>query len=332
MSSKIVGIAALVLLCRAAPSAEPTPVLPVVAAFQQSEQDQKEQQSAEHASVRDAIRSYVEVFNQKAPSAVADRWTRDGVSVDQETGERTVGREALTQRFAGFFESHPDARLTGRVESVRLIRPDVAQVDGVAMLLTGETGVESAFSAVLIREGGQWLISSSHERDLPAPPSPADALKDLEWLIGVWEDQTEGARVTTTVRWSASRAFLLRSFSADYGDGSTVEGTQVIGWDPLNRQVRTWTFHSDGSFAQGTASRNGDSWMVKMTHVLNDGSLAEGTQIITRVNDDTISVQTIGQTIDGEPVPASEPVTVVRIGGSDSGSSTNGPANKGVER
>ena len=121
----------------------------------------------------------------------------------------------------------------------------------------------------------------------------------------------------TTVRWSESRAFLIRSFNVQHDDGDSLSGTQVIGWDPLNKQIRSWTFHSDGSFGEGFASKNDKDWMIKMSHVHGDGRVSSGTQVITRVDDDTLSVQTIGETIDGELVPASDPVTVVRIEDAD---------------
>ncbi|MGD9854381.1 MAG: SgcJ/EcaC family oxidoreductase [Planctomycetaceae bacterium] len=282
--------------------------------------------------IREQLASYIEVFNRHDASAVGGRWAADGVSVDLETGERTTGREALVERFAAFFAKNPSARLIGRVDTVRLIRPDVALAEGTATLMTGDEAIESVYSAVLVKEQDQWLISSSHERDVPSPPTSYDALRGLEWLVGTWQDQTDDVTVVTTARWSVNRAFLIRSFSAQFADGAGSEGTQVIGWDPLGKQIRTWTFNSDGSFAEGTAAKNGNEWMVKLSHVLSDGRLAAGTQVISRIDDDTITVQTIGQTVDGEPVPASEPVTVVRTGGSDAVSATDAPVREGGTR
>lgn len=267
----------------------------------------------ETQAIRDRITAYVAAFNTQDATAVGSYWTTNGVSVAAETGERTEGREALVEEFAGFFREMPNARLTGQIGNIRMVRPDVATVEGTTVLsLSDGTPVESAFSAILVKEGDDWLIESSRESDLPVPTSSFEALKDLEWMIGTWEDQTAAATVTTTIRWSPSRAFLLRSFAAQFGEGDEVQGTQIIGWDPMSQQIRTWTFNSDGSFGQGTVSRHDDQWILKMWQVLSNGSLAGATKVMTRVDENTMTVETIGQTRDGEPVPSSDPVTVIR--------------------
>ena len=129
-----------------------------------------------------------------------------------------------------------------------------------------------------------------------------------------------------------SRAFLIRSFEATFDDGEPLSGTQIFGWDPRAQQIRTWTFNSDGSFGDGTVSKNGDEWMVKMNQMQSDGRLASGTSVITRVDNDTIEVQKIGESIDGEPIPASEPVTVVRVAVAANVSVVETPAVEGAGR
>jgi uncharacterized protein (TIGR02246 family) len=284
------------------------------------------------APIRERLQSYVETFNGNDAGAVAAFWTQDAVSLNEETGERTVGRDALQKEFAEFFAGNAGARLAGQIDQVRMIRPDVAVAEGeVSLVLPDDEPVPSSFTAIMVKEGDQWLISSSQERGLPTPPTPYDALKDLEWLVGSWQDQGEDVRVNTTVRWSPSQSFLIRSFNAQFGDGEMVEGTQVFGWDPLNKTIRTWVFNSDGSYGDGTVSRNGEEWIVKMTQMLSDGRLGTATQVVKRVDNDTIEVQRIGETIDGaDPVPASEPVVVVRTGSTDDVSSSTSEAPQSV--
>ena len=270
--------------------------------------------SREEEAIREQLRAYVQTFNTHDAAKVVAYWTADAVSVNVDSGERTVGRKRLQEDFTKFFEEHPKSQLSGQVDSLRNIRPDVALAEGHVTLLVSESEpVETAFSAILVKEDGKWLISNSQERSIPTPESAADALSELEWLVGHWQDDTDDALVDTTVRWSENRAFLIRAFHVEHLDGETFQGTQVIGWDPLNKQIRTWTFNSDGSFGEGFASKNGDDWMLKMSHIQGDGRVSTGTQVITRVDDNTIRVQTIGETLDGQPIPASDPVTVVRV-------------------
>lgn len=305
------------LSCRAEDGAEQTTDTNVtrVAARQAPAESTASSDNDTEAAIREVLRSYIEAFNEHDPAAVGKFWTADGVSMDETTGEKTEGRDAIVERLTNFFKETPESKLSGQVESVKMIRPDVASVEGQATVFLGdEAPIDSMFTAIFVKEGDGWLISSSHERDLPTPASNYEALQELEWLVGTWQDQSEAASVNTTVRWSPNQAFLIRSFSAEFPEVEGFQGTQVIGWDPLSKQIRTWTFNSDGSFGEGTISKSGDGWLLKMWQVLGDGSVANATLAMNRKDDNTMTIQTIGKTINGEPVPASETITVVRSG------------------
>lgn len=288
--------------------------------------------SEQEAAIRERISSYVETFNAGDAEGLGGYWAADGVSVNQETGERTSGREALVEEMKTFFGENTGVRLTGQVDQMRLISPDVASIEGHTTLFVGDAApVDSTFNAVLVRDNGQWLISSSHERSVPVPPSHQDALRELEWLVGDWQDDSEETLVRSRFRWSPSGVYLIRSFSAQFADDDMLEGTQIFGWDPVSRQIRTWTFASDGSFGQGTVVKTDDGWMLKKWQVLNDGRVASATRMMTRTDDDTLSVATIGHTVDGEPQPSAGPVTVVRVGDGSSVSQTDASDEEGAE-
>lgn len=260
-----------------------------------------------------ALRRYVVVFNSHDPDKLAALWTPDGVYVDKATGQRTEGREALAADFRTLFEASPAVQLSGEIEGVRLISDDVAMVDGTTVTLApDEEPNASAYSAVFVRRDGKWLVDSVHEQPLPTPESPRQALEPLAWLVGQWRDAGDASAVETTVRWSPSEAFLLRSFHLQREGEEPMEGTQVIAWDPRAKQIRSWTFNSDGSFGEGVWTRAGAEWLVRTTQTLADGRAATATQVITQVDDATATVQTIGKEIDGSPEPNSEPVTVTR--------------------
>ncbi len=270
-------------------------------------------------AVRKTLKSYAEAFNKNDAEATAAFWGAKGVYVDRDTGERTEGREALQADFAKLFKEHRGARLTANVTSVRFIKPDVAMVEGTStVFLPGEEPNESSFSTVLVKDAGAWLIDSVQETDTPSPPTAAEALKDLEWLVGKWRDKADGIRVDTAVRWSAKKSFLIRSYSVEREKGEREkgdvhEGTQVIGWDPRAKRIRSWTFDSDGSFGEESWSKVDGEWIIKLTRTLADGGTSSGTQVLTRKDDNTLTVQAIAREIDGEPAPAGEPVTVERV-------------------
>lgn len=269
---------------------------------------------ADEPAIRQAVDAYVQAFNEKNLDAVAGLWAEQATHVDRETGERTEGRDAIRKDIAAVFAERPNTRLVGRVDRVRLIKPDVASVEGHASV--GEIGEQpsvSAFSAILVQQDGKWLIDSIEEMPLPQASTPYDALGELEWLVGRWVDQSDTQRVDTAIRWTPDRAFLLRSYVVEVEGQIARQGTQVIGWDPRSNEIRSWSFNSDGSFGDGTWSKNGQEWLIKSSQTLSDGRAASGTFVLTPIDNDTLTLQLIGHEIEGEPQPASEAVNVVRV-------------------
>jgi uncharacterized protein (TIGR02246 family) len=274
------------------------------------------QNDSEAEPIRQAFQSYVDAFNKHDAKALAALWMPKGIYVDRSTGERIEGREALEKDFATTFKEKPSARLSGTLQSVRFIRPDVAATEGEAV----ETPTEeqkpnsTAFSAIFVRQDGRWLIDSIQENDVPpSQPVPA-SLADLDWMVGHWVDKSDQARVDTICRWSPRHAFLVRSFTIKTGqDGDADQGTEIIGLDPKTKQIRSWTFLSDGSFGEATWTKDGNNWTRKGSQTLSDGRSASGTQVISRIDDNTTTVELIAKEIDGEPQPATDPLTVVRV-------------------
>jgi uncharacterized protein (TIGR02246 family) len=267
--------------------------------------------------IRQVLQSYIEAFNKHDAKDLAALWMPNGIYVDRSTGERVEGREALESDFASTFKEKPSARLTGTLQSVRYIRPDVVSAEGETVEGPAEDNQQAnktSFSAIFVRQDGRWRIDSVQESDVPVAQTAASSLADLEWMLGHWVDKSNRARVDTTCRWSPRRAFLVRSFTIKTGqdDGAT-QGTEIIGWDPRTKQIRSWTFLSDGAFGQATWTKDGNSWTRKGSQTLSDGRVASGTQVISRVDPNTITVELIAKEIDGEPQPATDPVTVVRV-------------------
>ncbi len=267
---------------------------------------------ADEAAVRKTIATYVEAFNKQDLKTVASLWAANAVYTDRETGERTEGREAITADIGTVFKERPSTRLTGRVDRVRFITPDVASVEGQTSVgaADGEP-VLSTFSAIFVNQSGKWLFNSIDESPLPRPATSYEALRNLEWLVGRWVDDSNGVRVDTTFRWTANRAFLLRSFAVQRDGDVAQQGTQIIGWDPRSRQIRSWTFNSDGSFGDATWSKNGDEWLIKTAQTLSDGKAASGTYVLTKLDTNTLTLQIIGREIEGEPQPATPAVKAV---------------------
>lgn len=269
---------------------------------------------ADEAAIRQVLAEYVDVFNHKEASKVGQFWTETGTHVDRETGERTSGRNAIQADITEVMQEERGGKLSATIERLKFITPDVASVEGeTTVVLSDEAPLVSAFTAIVVHQDDKWLLDSIEEMPLPQPPSSAEALKELNWLIGEWVDDSDDVKVATTFRWTANKAFLLRSFEVETKDGVTMTGTQVIGWDPIVQQIRSWSFNSDGSFGESTWDRNGGSWLSKSVHTLASGESASGTYVLERVSDDEFTIQLVGHEIDGQPQPTGAVAKIVRV-------------------
>ena len=81
-------------------------------------------------------------------------------------------------------------------------------------------------------------------------------------MVGRWVDQDDddNATIETVCNWTKNRNFLTRSYAITVGDDIELSGIQVIGWDPAAKTIRSWTFDSDGGFAEATWDEKGDRW------------------------------------------------------------------------
>lgn len=269
---------------------------------------------ADEASLRRTLSEFVDVFNQQNAEKVASFWTENATHTDRETGERTEGRKEIQADFAKVFAENSRMKLTASADRIRLITADVARVEGQTTIVPSDADpMDSAFTAILVRHGDRWLFDSIEETAIPLPATSADALRELEWLIGSWIDESDGVKVKTTFRWSANQAFLLRSFTVESADTVALEGTQVIGWDPRGQQIRSWTFNSDGSFGESTWSKNGSSWLAKSTQTSTSGEISVGTYVLEKIDHNSFTMQLIGHEIDSEPQPTGAPVKIIRV-------------------
>ena len=154
-------------------------------------------------------------------------------------------------------------------------------------------------------------------------------LDDLAWMVGHWVDQGEDVTITTNCSWTKNRKFLTRSFRVAIDNEVTLEGTQVVGWDPIERRIRSWTFDSEGGFGEGRWIHDGGRWLVKTSFVLASGDRASALNVFTYVDPDTFRWQSIDREVGGELQPNIPEVTVVRQNADDNASQ---PAAKEVSK
>jgi uncharacterized protein (TIGR02246 family) len=280
--------------------------------------DTQDKRVDESSAVRAAVDAYVAAYNRGDAKAVAACWSRQGQWISP-AGEKVQGPAAIEKALQAIFSEARGMHLELPHHSVRLIAPDVALDEGVARVVRpGEVPADSTYLAAYVKQDGQWKLDSVRETELPSPPSHYQRLKDLDWLIGDWVDQNASSTVATKVVWTKNKNFILSMFKVSAPGMDDLEGTQVIGWDPIEKSIRSWIFDSDGGYGEGTWTKKGNRWLVKTSTVLANGGRASATNIYRCLDNNTYAWQSIGRQVNGKHLPNIEEVKVVRKAGAPS--------------
>jgi uncharacterized protein (TIGR02246 family) len=263
-------------------------------------------------SIRLAAEAFAKAYNAGDARTIAQLFVADGEIVSEE-GQSTQGREAIEQVFAEIFKEHPKSHMDLAVGSIRFIGTDMAVEEGMATVIhgPGEPAQRSPYSVVHASQNGKWLTASA--RDLrDDTPAPEEQLKQLQWMIGEWVDESPEALVMTSYRWTDNQCYILSEFKVQIGGRPVMTGTQRIGWDPLAKNIRSWVFDSEGGFGEGIWTPEGNQWIVKRTGVTRDGKIASATNIITRVCKDRMTWQQRDRIVGGEKTPDIAEIPITR--------------------
>jgi uncharacterized protein (TIGR02246 family) len=272
--------------------------------------------SPEEAAIRKNAALYVDAYNRRDAKALAELWAPEAVYIDPDDGQQVATRPEIEKYFAGVFADAGQGRLEVDVTSVEFLSPDVAIERGLArMVIPNEPAETTAYAAISVRQAGQWLLDRITERDAEsqAPPSHYAQLKDLDWMIGSWVDDDEHARVETTCRWAKNQNFITRAFTVEVDGVADLSGMQIIGWDPAEEKIRSWAFDSDGGFAEATWKNDGKRWLIEAASTLPDGRRGSSINIMTPLDENSMTWQMTGREVDGEILPNTPEVKINRV-------------------
>lgn len=265
--------------------------------------------SAVVEAIRAAAKAYREAVSKGDSDAIRAAWTADGDIVDG-WGNRLEAQAAGVLN--GNHAAGPRPEFHVGDTRLRLISADVALEDGsVDVTLPGMTNpIEGWFSAIWVRRGDAWKLAGLRESERPVS-TDGSMLDDLGWMVGDWGIVAEGtapraAATEMTVRWDAGHAFLIREAripNLTDGDDSPemVDIHQRIGWDPVVRRIRSWSFASDGSRGEATWFRDGDSWVALLTTILPDGRQRTSVNIYSYDGKERCVWRTLPQGLDSDP-------------------------------
>jgi hypothetical protein len=148
------------------------------------------------------------------------------------------------------------------VDSVRVLGPETVLEKGFTTVTSksGETN-RSLYTAIHIKKDGKWKINQLIESPVPAL-TPRDRLEELAWLIGQWDetDKSDDLAISSQYLWARGGNFLSRNVTVKRGGNVTLEGWQIIGWDPVERLRRG---PSTASGFRKATSPDGDRWLLR---------------------------------------------------------------------
>ena len=270
-----------------------------------------ESRGEDEAAIRATARSFEAAMSARDAARVAAHFLDDADYVAAD-GSVVVGREAIEAAFAALFAARPQSHVAIRIDNVRFLGPQTALEDGRLEISPPPAGppAELRYTAVHAKQADRWQLAAIREMRIELP-SHYPHLRQLEWLVGEWVNEDDSASVRTQCQWSENKNFLLLEFAVQARGRELVRGTQRIGWDPRHGTIRSWVFDTRGGTGQALWTRQGDRWQVRIDGVDADGAAVAATRILQRQGPDSFRLETLEQTVDGEPVAVELPLVVV---------------------
>jgi uncharacterized protein (TIGR02246 family) len=260
------------------------------------------------------LEKVTKAYNAGDAKALAALWSQEGELIDEDEGTRLIGRADIEAAYAKSFDKDNLLRLEIDVDKIRRITPDVVLVEAKTTVIkkTGSPD-RSYFNAVLVRKGGEWLLDQTREKDIVSDPTAADNLAELDWMNGSWKYVNGTTEITIDVHDISNGNFRLHKFKVTEKGEITHEGTQVIGWDASRKQIRSWTFSSDGSFGEGLWESKTNRWTCRMTGVLASGQKTASIRLLAIKDKDHFTFHSVDRTVDGRSLPDQDEVTMTRV-------------------
>ncbi|RFC48641.1 MAG: Ketosteroid isomerase-like protein [Verrucomicrobia bacterium] len=260
--------------------------------------------AAEVAEVAASNRAYEAAYAKGDADALIEFFTADAEFTDDE-GLLHSGRTEIGEAIRNGLRANRGARLKIEPLSVHLLAPKILLENGLTTL-TAEDGEKTSarYNAVFVHHDGRWRIRQLTEAQLPLE-TPRDRLAGLGWLVGEWRenDPENDLEVESQVRWARGGNFLTRSVTVRRAGEVTLEGWQIIGWDPLEQRIRSWTFDTQGGHAEGKWTQEGQRWLVRENGVAPDGSRTGADNVMAKLSPSRMSWESMNRTVNGEPRP-----------------------------
>ena len=268
--------------------------------------------AADEKAIRATADEFVKAFNAGDAKTIAGEWATDAEYTD-ESGQEFHGRAAIEKEYAGLFKEHPGATISLTIDSIRFLGPDIAVEKGVAKVKMPKAATTGArYNVVHARRDGKWIMVVG--RDSPyVATSNEDLLKDLEWMIGEWKVEGKEHGLQIKSEWLAQKNFIKNTYTIMTDGKPTLSGVHVIGWNPRRGKIVAWHFDANGGFGNDVWTKDGAKWVIEATGMSREGSESAAVNIITPVDANAFTWQSVKRTLDGVNLPNTPPVKIARV-------------------
>lgn len=269
---------------------------------------------ADEKAIRNTVQAYQEAYNQQDATKLAALWASNATYFNPLTGESAEGREALEKLFKDRFAKEKKSHVDISIKNIEFLSADEAIENGVMKVTVPDQPVQQvAYEVGFVKENGKWVVNSINEIGQQEPSSNYEQLKELEWLVGKWEDVDDNVEILFDNQWDKYKNFITQNFQLKIYGQDDIEGKQIIAWDPVQNVIRSWVFDSDGGFGEGTWEKSDKSWYATMHYTLSDGRDGSSKNIYTPIDEQSYTFASVEREVDGEILPDMNPVTVKKF-------------------
>ena len=255
--------------------------------------------------IESRTKAFAAALSKADATAIAQFWTDGGEYIRGHLSIR--GREAIQEAFTSASKDRLKLKVVAESDEIRFLSASTAIEEGRFHIESDEENSGSTgYSLLYTKEDGQWSIALL--REFADSPS----LRDLAWLVGTWQVDANGTKVTTTYKWTLSKKFLRMEYSTESDEGES-SGSQMTGMDSETGLPKSWLFTDEGGTGESLWTRDGKKWLVLATGRQSDGTEVTATNVLTPVDRDSFTFQSTKRTIDGESVPDTDVITVKRV-------------------
>jgi uncharacterized protein (TIGR02246 family) len=269
-------------------------------------------QAADEKAIRASAEEFVAAFNKGDAKQIGAFWTPDCEYID-ETGRIFKGRDAIEKEYAAFFAANPGLKMENSISSIKVIGGHSAIEDGAA-IVKNKDGVimsQASYTAIHLKDGDKWLMASVRERAIPSLSKRPD-FEHLEWLIGDWTAAKDSKTLDFSFKWIAEKKFIECLYSVRDKDAPARSGIQIIGRDPSSGHVISWSFDSTGGYGQGQWRLLKKGLIIESRGIMPDGALTASSDLISKIDGDSFSWQSVNRMVAGQRLSDQEPVVLKR--------------------